>query len=287
MVYPLPLLSIYHPLLADLLVSYVSQVMASFLSDSQVPSLADLTNKALLKSLRDELENETRDSTFACGGSIPFAMEFMNDPYDTLDDKTATGLEQRLITDKPVTIRFGIPQEGETLVFPPKKEADNDNEGDEYKEHVRSINELIDTCEPATFGRAGTDVYDEGYRRAYKLDTDQFCTNFCPYNAGIMAVVAQLLLPGVLTSNDYILSESRNTRHGTYHIPSEPLSKERSDATQTAQHRDLRAQLYELNVFSGPGSMFKAHVDTPRNTSQIGSLVVALPNEFEGPYPIR
>jgi hypothetical protein len=44
----------------------------------------------------------------------------------------------------------------------------------------------------------------------------------------------------------------------------------------------IRAELYKLNVYSGPSGMFKAHIDTPRSESQIGSLVVCLPSEFEG-----
>ncbi|KAI7286179.1 hypothetical protein KC345_g1374 [Hortaea werneckii] len=46
--------------------------------------------------------------------------------------------------------------------------------------------------------------------------------------------------------------------------------------------RGLRAELYKLNVYSGPEGFFKPHVDTPRSASQIGSLVVCLPVEFSG-----
>ncbi len=44
----------------------------------------------------------------------------------------------------------------------------------------------------------------------------------------------------------------------------------------------LRAELYKLNVYSGPSGVFKAHVDTPRSDMHIGSLVVCLPVPFEG-----
>ncbi|OTA35065.1 hypothetical protein BTJ68_05211 [Hortaea werneckii EXF-2000] len=40
--------------------------------------------------------------------------------------------------------------------------------------------------------------------------------------------------------------------------------------------------LYKLNVYSGPGEVFRPHVDTPRNATQIGSLVVCLPVAFSG-----
>ncbi len=48
---------------------------------------------------------------------------------------------------------------------------------------------------PASFGLAGKNVYDEGYRKALKLDTSQFSTNFCPYTLGIVDAIAQILLP--------------------------------------------------------------------------------------------
>jgi hypothetical protein len=44
----------------------------------------------------------------------------------------------------------------------------------------------------------------------------------------------------------------------------------------------IRAELYKLNFYSGPSGQFRAHVDTPRSETQIGSLVVCLPSEFEG-----
>ncbi|KAI7088762.1 hypothetical protein KC356_g3097 [Hortaea werneckii] len=46
--------------------------------------------------------------------------------------------------------------------------------------------------------------------------------------------------------------------------------------------RGLRAELYKLNVYSGPGGVFRPHVDTPRSATQIGSLVVCLPVAFSG-----
>lgn len=52
--------------------------------------------------------------------------------------------------------------------------------------------------------------------------------------------------------------------------------------TQRMLCRGLRAELYKLNVYSGPDGVFKPHVDTPRSASQIGRLVVCLPVGFEG-----
>lgn len=101
---------------------------------------------------------------------------------------------------------------------------------------------LIGACTPATFGRGGQDVYDEAYRKATKLDPSEFLTDFCPHEAGIMDIVTQILLPACKGFEDM---------------------------------RGLKAELYKMNVYSGPGGKFKPHVDTPRGTRHIGSLVVS------------
>lgn len=92
-------------------------------------------------------------------------------------------------------------------------------------------------------------MYDETYRRATKLDTTEFCTDFNPYEHGIIDIIAQLLLPPVRTD-----------------------------------FSGIRAELYKLNAYSAP-AYFKPHVDTPRSVDQIGSLVVCLPSAFEGMFP--
>ncbi|KAK7217477.1 hypothetical protein V2G26_005480 [Clonostachys chloroleuca] len=111
------------------------------------------------------------------------------------------------------------------------------------------VDHLCQHAQPATFGRGGEDVLDESYRKALKIDTDSFCSTFDPYTLGIIDTIAQVLLPS---------------------------------ATDSKTHRSVRAELYKLNVYSAPSGMFKSHVDTPRSTSQFGSLVVCLPLEHEG-----
>lgn len=44
-----------------------------------------------------------------------------------------------------------------------------------------SFHQLVKECEPATFGKGNKDVFDEEYRKAGKMDTENFCTNFTPY----------------------------------------------------------------------------------------------------------
>ncbi|KAG9571687.1 hypothetical protein KCU97_g15840, partial [Aureobasidium melanogenum] len=59
--------------------------------------------------------------------------------------------------------------------------------------------------------------------------------------------------------------------------------EEEDNKSQSAEMSlEIRAELYKLNVYSGPSGKFKAHVDTPRSETQVGSLVVCLPSEFEG-----
>ncbi len=82
----------------------------------------------------------------------------------------------------PIQIRFGDSGKGTTVTLP--------CEGSSH-----DLQQLIASCQPATFGRGGEEVLDDDYRKAGKLDTTAFVTTFCPYNAGIVDVVAQLLVP--------------------------------------------------------------------------------------------
>jgi hypothetical protein len=43
-----------------------------------------------------------------------------------------------------------------------------------------------------------------------------------------------------------------------------------------------KAELYKLNIYGAQSDKFKAHVDTPENESQVGSLMVALPVDHAG-----
>ncbi|KAL1866874.1 hypothetical protein Daus18300_006577 [Diaporthe australafricana] len=112
-----------------------------------------------------------------------------------------------------------------------------------------NLERLINDLEPASFGHHGKNVFDETYRKALKMDTTKFASTFSPYECGIIDSIAQVLLP------------------------STPESDVR---------RGVRAELYKLNVYSSPSGKFKPHIDTPRGSTQFGSLVVCLPLEHEG-----
>ncbi|KAK3628600.1 hypothetical protein LTR22_022285 [Elasticomyces elasticus] len=76
---------------------------------------------------------------------------------------------------------------------------------------------LLSLPADANFDADGENVLDESYRKAGKLDVAAFCSDFCPYTTGIINIVNQLLVPS--------------------------LNADRS----------IEAELYKLNVHSGPG----------------------------------
>ncbi|KAK7458798.1 hypothetical protein VKT23_009804 [Stygiomarasmius scandens] len=104
---------------------------------------------------------------------------------------------------------------------------------------------LTETCTQATFGRGQEDVLDETYRKAKKLDLQNFATTFDLNSTGIMDVVAAHLLDGS-NENDII-----------------------------------RPELYKLNVYD-KGSFFKAHKDTPRGGNMFASLVIIFATAHKG-----
>lgn len=85
-----------------------------------------------------------------------------------------------------------------------------------------AIDELLKACAPATFGKKGEEVLDESYRKAVKLDSNQFSTSFNPYEVGIIDAIAQSLLPGI--------------------------ARPFSDGNLYEEHLGVIAELYKLNV---------------------------------------
>ncbi|KAF8955841.1 hypothetical protein BDZ97DRAFT_1764411 [Flammula alnicola] len=104
---------------------------------------------------------------------------------------------------------------------------------------------LAKACQPASFGVDQKDVLDESYRQAGKMDAGQFATQFSPMSCDIIGIIIDSLLKEKISPNS------------------------------------MKIELYKLNVY-GPGSFFKAHVDTPRSDTMFGSLVVVLPTRHEG-----
>ncbi|KAI1954612.1 hypothetical protein LOZ59_004814 [Ophidiomyces ophidiicola] len=123
---------------------------------------------------------------------------------------------------------------------------------DNSRSDYTSFQMLVDTCTPATFGLGQQDVLDPSYRHAGKLDVDRFCSTFHPADFGILESIEQTLLPNIS-----------------------------STLQNQLEFRRVKAELYKLNVYSGPSGVFRAHVDTPRSSNQFGSLVVCLPSPIK------
>ncbi|KAM5535778.1 hypothetical protein V8D89_010592 [Ganoderma adspersum] len=106
---------------------------------------------------------------------------------------------------------------------------------------------LANACERAKFGRGEETVLDETYRKAEKMDSDNFMTGLDLDATGLRDVVRL----GLLSAKD--------------------------------EKRVVRTELYKLNVYGEwEGAFFKPHKDTPRSQSMFGSLVVIFPTPHEG-----
>lgn len=151
--------------------------------------LAKRAETKMLKDPSSSLETHARSTTFACSGSVSFKGVTAEATGETIEDPTgqhanttnAPKASSAAIDD--VQVRFGDPGPGHTVNFNKEGPSPNDFE------------QLLKACQPASFGRAGEAVLDEKYRKAGKLVRSQFATTFCPYEAGIADVVAQLLVP--------------------------------------------------------------------------------------------
>ncbi|KAL9101858.1 MAG: hypothetical protein Q9163_002925 [Psora crenata] len=217
--------------------SYKELTDSSKLPRTAITSLRGTLEVDLLQQLGKAIGVE--NPTFACGGTVPIRK-----------DQT---LERSSNTIAPVTIRWSLlPSQGRLVQFPVASQLPQDN--------YDTFQQLLLDCQPATFGRGGEDILDESYRQATKLDASRFCTDFNPYECGIIDSIAQVLLP-------------------EYAIPP------RNDG-QTGQigqeHLGISGELYKLNIYSGPGGKFRPHVDTPRDATQFASLVVCLPSPHDG-----
>ena len=61
---------------------------------------------------------------------------------------------------------------------------------------MEELDKLQEACQPATFGRNDEDVYDETYRKAGKMDVDNFMIGFDAERSGLIEAVRTLLFPG-------------------------------------------------------------------------------------------
>ncbi|KAH6618222.1 hypothetical protein B0J18DRAFT_436860 [Chaetomium sp. MPI-SDFR-AT-0129] len=254
----------------------------------------------LFKELRQSVTDQTMDFTFTCGGLIPIVPELPDETQKDTSSEVDKEIKAEANDSKTCSNEDdGTAQDDGSSNENNYKYADHDGRSYSYKmdywDHIdvdqtrsnenlrarsclpidlrwdseesyllssetkltlplepkteKNLGQLIKDMTPATFGRGGEHVYDESYRKASKLDPSHFASTFNPYELGIVDTIAQTLLPSL--------------RH-------------------SEQTRAVKAELYKMNIYSGPSAKFKAHVDTPRSPSQFGSLVVCLPLEHQG-----
>lgn len=230
--------------------------MSDAASDTASPSVLFEEQKTLdlVQELLQSFKNGHMgsDTMFACGGAVPISVT------NNVAQQTRMAVDgDPTPTCPPVVLRWDpssdtVPAGNCKLQFPLDQAE---------QKTLRNMQQLLDDMEPATFGHQGLDILDESYRKASKLDPSRFACTFSPHELGIVDEVARILLPGVKSKTD------------TY-IACNPASAE--------PVRVMTAELYKLNVYMGPSGHFKAHVDTPRSTEQVGSLVVCLPCAHQG-----
>ncbi|KAL8751688.1 MAG: hypothetical protein Q9184_005987, partial [Pyrenodesmia sp. 2 TL-2023] len=158
-------------------------------------------NTALLRKLSAVVNGHAATATFACGGSVPIV------DGGPGNERGGTNVSS------PVKLRCDTPlvNDDVSITFP--------RPGDDAWFNEK-LNALLNSCQPATFGLEGHDVLDEGYRKASKLDTSQFSSNFHPHDCGILDSVQQVLF----------------------------ASKVRGGLRIGIGPQSIRAELYKLNV---------------------------------------
>lgn len=139
------------------------------------------SNTTLLQKLASAVNGHAATATFACGGSVPLS--------ELSTGNFGPGVQNLLSS---VTIRWDSKDsyyKQSKISFPLPHHDDVSR---------KMLNFLLHYCEPATFGVGGRDVLDEKYRKAGKLDTSQFSTNFHPHDCGILDAIQQILLPSTI-----------------------------------------------------------------------------------------
>lgn len=128
----------------------------------------------LLSAVSSALDKRAGKDIFAIGGSIG----------DDGDSSNASA-------SRSVTIRWDNKDQGHTrtLKLPLGEDA----------VAQAGFTTLLADCQPATFGIGSQEVLDEEYRKAGKMNTEDFCTNFNPYEHGIVDTINQVLAQASVT----------------------------------------------------------------------------------------
>ena len=151
--------------------------MAGIQSDHGVP----YSNTFLLQKLASAVNGHSATATFACGGSVPLSdlgTGNLRPSAQNLYPTVTLRWDSKDSYFKQSKISFPLPDDGDVS--------------------RRMLGCLLHYCQPATFGVGGHDVLDEKYRKAAKLDTSQFSTDFHPHDCGILDSIQQILLPSTI-----------------------------------------------------------------------------------------
>jgi hypothetical protein len=192
----------FHETLCNILMDrrYREQVLKDETDSSSSNHIARVEVCRQLKNLIDAQKSTI---PFSCGGSIP-----IRDP-----DATDNSDSARRKFSGPVKIFWATSNDSKArnLVLP----IDDTT----LESSQSTLQQLVDDCPLATFGRGQKDVFDLEYRKAGRMDPCHFSTTFHPANFGIIENIEQRLLPSISTTTQNSLG-----------------------------FRKLTAELYKLNV---------------------------------------
>ena len=137
--------------------------MSDSMSDSGSEESISLVQDGFLRLLGGAVDNFS--GAFCCSGHVPITKESC---FEKIKDEIA----DFQAVSPPVVIRWDR-KDGSTigkLTVPPE-------DWDAKSKDQQALKDLLNNCAPASFGKKGEDVIDESYRKAAKLDSDQFSTN--------------------------------------------------------------------------------------------------------------
>jgi hypothetical protein len=123
----------------------------------------------LLYGVKEALRKHAQNSIFAIGGEIK--------PGDV---------------QRPVTIRWDSGKVALPLT--------------DDKMSQTAFDQLLNACQPATFGRGNEDVLDVEYRKAGKMDNTDFCTDFNLAEYEIVSTVIQALVQSEVTTMSGVIA---------------------------------------------------------------------------------
>ncbi|KAG8980187.1 hypothetical protein FRB90_007770 [Tulasnella sp. 427] len=178
-----------------------------------------------------------------------------------------------------------------------------DPEGGEAARMLSLINPPADAldalhagADPAHFGHGKELVHDESYRLARDLHADKFNLNFDPISvdAGVLPVVSAFAAPHLddafqftgtqeqpADAESFLPSEITSWRDIRYIDELEEELSEENEPSRKKLKTGVQAKLYKLNAYM-TGGHFKKHLDTPKATNHIGTLLFGLPAPFSG-----